>query len=81
MNHAPGNESGERSGVSPPVHSILYRQADACRSPILSLIGKTLRRIVATEIPRVAACDAADAAPRSHAQPVFLNREDVILAA
>ena len=32
------NESGERSGVSPPVSLFLYRQADACRSPILSLI-------------------------------------------
>ncbi len=30
------NEFGERSGVRPPVPHFLYRQADACRSPILS---------------------------------------------
>ncbi len=29
------NESGERSGVSPMAPRFLYRQADACRSPIL----------------------------------------------
>jgi hypothetical protein len=34
--HAGRKESGERSGVSPPVPLLLYRQADACRSPILA---------------------------------------------
>ncbi len=35
---AAGNDSGERSGMSPPTPRFLYRQADACRSPILSLM-------------------------------------------
>ena len=43
--HAARNESGERSGVSPSVPRFLYRQADACRSPIDSPITANYTRI------------------------------------
>ncbi len=43
--HAARNESGERSGVSPSVPRFLYRQADACRSPIVSPITANYNRI------------------------------------
>lgn len=45
------------------------------------LTGKTLRRIVATRVERVAAADAEHASPRASPRAVFLNGTDEIIAA